>query len=123
MHTRSIKCGKIVACAGMALFVAACGGGGGYGGGGGGGTTGYTVGGTVSGLTGTGLVLLDDGTDAKSITANGAFTFAMTLAYGMTYNVTVKTQPSGPAQTCTVTNGSGTIGYANVTNVTVNCVV
>ena len=33
--------------------------------------------------------------------------------------MTVKTNPSG--QTCTVTNGSGTVGSANVTNVAVSC--
>ena len=33
--------------------------------------------------------------------------------------MTVKTNPSG--QTCTVSNGSGTIGSANVTNVAVSC--
>ena len=33
--------------------------------------------------------------------------------------MTVKTNPSG--QTCTVANGSGTIGSANVTNVAVSC--
>src|SRR5262249_16327631 len=33
--------------------------------------------------------------------------------------VTVKTNPSG--QTCTVSNGSGTVGSANVTNVAVAC--
>ena len=30
-------------------------------------------------------------------------------------------QPSTPAQTCTVTNGSGTVTNANITNVTVTC--
>ena len=35
--------------------------------------------------------------------------------------MTVGTQPAG--QTCTVTNGSGTVGAANVTNVAVSCVV
>ena len=33
--------------------------------------------------------------------------------------MTVKTNPSG--QTCTVSNGSGTVGSANVTNVAVSC--
>ena len=76
----------------------------------------YTVGGTVSGLSGT-VVLQDNGGDNLSVTANGSFTFATALASGAAYSVTVKTNPSG--QTCTVTSGSGTIGSANVTNVAV----
>ena len=79
----------------------------------------YTVGGTVSGLTGTGLVLQNNGGDNLAISANGAFTFSTALASGATYRVTVLTQPSG--QSCTVANGTGTLS-ANVTNVAVNCV-
>jgi hypothetical protein len=78
----------------------------------------FTVGGTVSGLSGT-VVLQNNGVDAQSITANGTFTFTTSVAEGSTYNVTVQTQPT--VQTCTVTNGSGTIGGANVTNVNVTC--
>jgi hypothetical protein len=86
-------------------------------GGGGGGTT-YTVGGAVSGLSGT-VVLQDNGGDDLSVTANGSFAFATALAGGAGYAVTVKTNPSG--QSCTVANGSGAIGSANVTNVAVTC--
>ena len=78
----------------------------------------YTVGGTVSGLSGT-VVLQDNGGDNLSVTANGSFTFATSLASGAAYSVTVKTNPSG--QTCTVTSGTGTVGTANVTNVAVSC--
>ena len=81
----------------------------------------YTVGGTVSGLAGTGLVLQNNGADPLPIATIGAFTFATPVATGATYNVTVQTQPSNPAQTCTVRNGSGSISGANVTNVTVTC--
>ncbi len=80
----------------------------------------YTIGGTVSGLSGTGLVLQDNGDDNLPISANGPFTFAKPVAGGSTYNVTVLTQPSNPTQNCVVTNGSGT-AYANVTNVQVAC--
>ena len=83
----------------------------------GGGTT-YSVGGAVSGLSGT-VVLQDNGGDNLSLTASGSFTFATSLASGAAYSVTVKTNPSG--QTCTVSNGSGTVAAANVTNVAVSC--
>ena len=85
--------------------------------GGGGGTT-FTVGGTVSGLSGT-VVLQDNGGDDLSVSANGSFTFATALASGAAYSVTVKTNPSG--QSCSVASGSGTIASANVTNVAVSC--
>jgi subtilisin-like proprotein convertase family protein len=86
------------------------------------GPTTYTVGGNVSGLTGSGLVLsLDAGAQTLPVSANGSFTFPTALATGTSYTVTVGTQPSTPAQTCTVTTGSGTIGSANVTNVAVAC--
>jgi len=84
-----------------------------------GGTAGsYTVGGAVSGLSGT-VVLQDNGGDNLSVSANGSFTFATALAAGAAYSVTVKTNPSG--QACTVAGGSGTVGSANVTNVAVTC--
>ena len=79
----------------------------------------YTVGGSVSGLTGSGLALKLNGGNAFAISANGAFTLPGALASGASYAVTVATQPSG--QTCALANGSGTIGSANVTNVAVTC--
>ena len=39
----------------------------------------YTIGGTVSGLSGSGLVLRNNGTDNRTVTANGSFTFATPL--------------------------------------------
>jgi len=99
-------------------------GGGGGGNGGGGGTGTYSIGGTVTNLvTGTSLVLQNNGGDALTITANGPFTFA-TKVTGPTdaYKVTVLTQPTVPNQICTVTNGTGT-ATADVTSVAVDCVL
>ena len=81
----------------------------------------YSVGGTVSGLTGSGLVLNLNGTENLPIAADGNFTFASLLADGGTYTVTVGTQPGNPDQTCSVANGTGTIAGANVTDVAVTC--
>ena len=80
----------------------------------------FSIGGTVSGLAGTGLVL-NDGTEDLAVAANGRFTFPTKLATGTAYAVTVKAQPSAPPQTCTVTGGSGTVASADVTGVTVSC--
>ena len=81
----------------------------------------YTVGGTLSGLAGgQSVVLQNNGADNLTRSSNGSFTFATSVAQGSPYSVTVLTQPT--AQTCTITNGSGTMGGSNVTNVAVGCV-
>lgn len=107
----------LMACTAM---LAACGGGGGSGGG----STPpptptFTVGGTLGGLANGATVVLQNSGSNLSLTANGAFTFATSVASGGAYAVTVLTQPAN--QTCSVTSGSGTVS-ANVTNVAVNCV-
>ncbi|MGB8325135.1 MAG: kelch repeat-containing protein [Candidatus Acidiferrum sp.] len=110
-----------IAC--LAIFMSACSGvkGGTTTSGGTGGTGSFTIGGTVSGLTGTGLVLQDNaGDNLPVIAAATKFTFVTSVASGGAYKVTVLTQPSNPAQTCTVTSGTGT-ALANVTSVTVAC--
>ena len=84
-------------------------------------TNSFTIGGTVSGLFGTGLVLRNNGGNNLAIGGNGAFTFSTPILSGATYAVTVLTQPTGPAQVCSVTSGSGTVGAGNVTSVGVNC--
>jgi len=79
----------------------------------------YTVGGNISGLNGT-VTLQNNGGDDLAVDAEGPFTFVTALPDGSAYAVTVSTQPTG--QTCTVTNGSGAIATADVTNVAVDCV-
>ena len=80
------------------------------------------IGGSVSGLTGSGLVLKNNGTDDLSITGDGPFTFDTPLTPGNSYNVTVASQPTSPGQTCIVENGSGTVPTTAVTDVAVTCV-
>ncbi|MBZ5697861.1 MAG: hypothetical protein LAN18_04880 [Acidobacteriia bacterium] len=81
-----------------------------------------SVGGTVSGLalSGSGLVLQNNGRDNLVVSSNGTFAFPTLVPSGSAYNVTIFSQPSGPNQTCAVTNGTGTAS-ANVTNVQVVC--
>lgn len=78
----------------------------------------YTVGGTVSGLTGSGLVLQNNNSDDLSV-AGVSFKFSTALDDGSSYDVTVLAQPSG--RSCVVGNGSGTLAGANVTDVAVTC--
>lgn len=82
----------------------------------------YTISGTVANLaaSNTGLVLQDNGSDNLSVTANGSFHFATSVAKGGAYSVTVLTQPSTPAQQCSVQNAAGS-ATTNVTNVKVEC--
>jgi 6-phosphogluconolactonase len=88
----------------------------------------YTVGGTVTGLNGSGLVLMfhDDalsGPQAVSLAvpASGGFTFSPAVPQGSTFHVYIGTQPKSPAQDCEVTNGTGAVGTTNVTNVSIAC--
>ena len=81
----------------------------------------FSVGGSVSGLEGSGLVLRNNGGDDLPIASNGSFTFATELASGSTFAVTVATQPTRPSQTCTVADASGTIGGGDVRTVKVTC--
>ncbi|MET0544668.1 MAG: hypothetical protein ABWZ88_23245, partial [Variovorax sp.] len=83
-------------------------------------TTTRKVTGSVSGLAGTGLVL-QNGSDVLAISENGSITVALAVSEGFAYNVTVKSQPSNPAQLCTVNNGSGTVGKDDIANVAVVC--
>lgn len=69
----------------------------------------FTVGGTVSGLVGSGLVLQN----------NGRFTFPTRLPGGAGYNVTIARQPL--LDHCEVRRGSGTIHDRDIDNVEVRC--
>ena len=82
----------------------------------------FTVGGTVTGLIGTRLVLINQ----RSLTlqpGNGPFTFSdIPSLSGEPYSVRVDLNPINPTQVCTVINGTGTFTDHNVTDVIVNCV-
>ncbi len=80
----------------------------------------HAIGGSVSGLVGSGLVLQLNGGELLSIADDGAFSFTAPVLDGGTYEVTVATQPSAPEQTCTVANGVGT-ATGDVGDVQVNC--
>jgi len=81
----------------------------------------FTVGGSLGGLIGSGLVLQDNGGNNLAIAANGSFAFSASVDSGSAYAVTIKTQPTNPSQTCVLSATSGTVGAANVSNVVVTC--
>ncbi|HEY6484030.1 MAG TPA: hypothetical protein VIY54_10960 [Steroidobacteraceae bacterium] len=80
----------------------------------------YNIGGSISGLSQSGLVLTDNGGNALAVSSGaGSFTFSTPLAYGSSYAVAVSAQPTG--QTCTVANGSGSV-TGTVTSVAMSCI-
>jgi 6-phosphogluconolactonase len=81
----------------------------------------YTLGGTVTGLTGSGLFLGAGFGNALPVSAAGTFTFDTRVVSGTPYLVFVEAQPSSPTQYCSVANASGTVAAANVTSVSVTC--
>jgi hypothetical protein len=81
----------------------------------------YTVGGTVAGLTGNGLVLqLNAGNNLK-IDLNGSFSFSTLLQGGDAYLVTVLAQPANPSESCIVINAGGSVGQTDVSDIQVTC--
>src|SRR5712691_3945423 len=97
MNIRNVLISVIVPA--VLVGIVSCGGGSGYGSGGGTPMYTYTVGGTVSGLSET-VVLQLNGAGNLTMSASGGFTFAGSIA-----------------------NGAGTLSGANVTNVSVTCIV
>ncbi|MBN8727302.1 MAG: hypothetical protein J0H15_06295 [Xanthomonadales bacterium] len=84
------------------------------------------VGGEVQGLAGSGLVLHLDAGDGGSgellaIDAAGAFSFDTAVAVGSEWAVTIAAAPGGPAQTCSVSAGSGTMAPGGASGVIVAC--
>src|SRR5437879_2143451 len=76
----------------------------------------FTVGGTISGLSGS-VTLRDNNANDLTRSSDGGFTFTTGIPDGQHYAVTVETAPAG--QTCAIANASGTINGANVTDVAV----
>ncbi|QNN56414.1 IPTL-CTERM sorting domain-containing protein [Diaphorobacter ruginosibacter] len=85
------------------------------------GMTSLSVGGQVSGLTGSGLQLQLQTAENESldITGNGPYEFLSSLEWGGSYSVAIARQPVG--QVCEVSNPAGSDMQANVGNVDVRC--
>src|SRR2546423_973959 len=79
----------------------------------------HTIGGTIAGLTASGLLLQNNLADNLTVAANATtFIFSTPASNNGAYSVTVLTQPAG--QTCSVANATG-MAIGNVTNVSVTC--
>jgi photosystem II stability/assembly factor-like uncharacterized protein len=79
----------------------------------------YTISGTVVGmLSGQSVTLQNNSGDDLTVSDNMSFSFTTKVASGDTYQVTVKTQPTG--QTCTPNLNSGVVSD-NVSDVSIIC--
>ena len=78
------------------------------------------LGGTITGLTASGLILANGKDTYTAAAGTTSFFFPTKVGNGFSYGVTVFQQPTG--QTCTVQNGSSIAGTTDITNVVVNCV-
>lgn len=79
----------------------------------------FLIGGTLTGLaSGANVILLDNGGDALTLSANGSYDFATALLNSAPFNVTVGTQPIG--ELCAVSGGSGNV-VGDVTFANVSC--
>jgi uncharacterized protein YcfJ len=86
----------------------------------GGGDNTYTIAGNLSGLdSGNQVTLRLNGANDLTLSSNSQFTFSTSLDDLSSYDVTVSSNPEN--QTCEVTNGSGTIDAANISNISVTC--
>jgi N-acetylneuraminic acid mutarotase len=79
----------------------------------------YTVGGTITGLT-VSSVVLANGTDTVTVSAQAtSWVFPSSFAPGTSYLVTIKTQPTG--EVCAITSGASGTNTGAVGNVVVVC--
>ncbi len=105
MYLRSIVA---LACA---ATLAACGGKGGD----------IYLGGSVVGLSKTGLTLTNGSATLAVAAGTSSFNFAQTISADSDYNVTIKDSDQPKGAKCTVINGKGKASTYNVTTVLVSC--
>lgn len=80
----------------------------------------YTISGTITGLqTNSPITFYNNGTDPKTVFADGKFTFDTPVAEGGSYVVTIAELPF--IQSCQLVNGTGKLVTADVDTVQVNC--
>jgi serine protease len=77
----------------------------------------FSISGQVSGLKGN-LILNNDG-DQLLVTENTSFSFETKVETDFKYNLSVSQQPNN--QLCNLTNSSGTVAKADITNIIIEC--
>lgn len=79
------------------------------------------LGGTVQGLKGTGLVLLNSATHERLTVSGPTFRFQRLVPPGVPFSVSVVSEPADPAQFCQVLGGSGVMPNYDLLDVSVSC--
>lgn len=79
----------------------------------------YSVSYSVSGLTNGQTVSVTDGTQTINSTSNTNYTFNNQLTSGSNFIISISTQPLN--QFCVISNGTGLISSANISNITIEC--
>jgi len=123
MHKNLIKLfyGLLYATPVFLLALTACGGGGGST------SSFFSISGQTVNLTSDGLILINSGT-AEELGVSGViggianFSFVSSVAAGSSYNISVMTNPSSPAQRCAVTASASSVAMtSDVIDVVVSC--
>lgn len=78
----------------------------------------YTVGGSVSGLSGTLQINLNTG-NTLDITGNGTFSFLTQVEYSSDYQVDIVSTP--PGMQCNISNNSGVMPANDINNINIIC--
>jgi serine protease len=78
----------------------------------------YSIGGTISGLSGS-LVVSNNSSDELSIDTNGAFVFPDELSAQDTYLVEIVSQPEN--QQCEITGEQGTVSGSDISSIQIDC--
>ena len=76
---------------------------------------------SVTGLRGSGLVLRNGDGGDLAIPSDGKFLFDEPLFSNDPYDVAVSVKPWGPAQTCSILNGTGTVIDTDIDDVVISC--
>lgn len=81
----------------------------------------FSIGGSFSGGGSHVGLTIANGVDSLRVTSNGetSFTMPTQMVPGNSYNLQITAHPTG--KTCSVSNGIGTVGNANITNIAVLC--
>ena len=82
----------------------------------------YSIGGSVSGLSGVNTLVLQNNGAGDITLGNGIFSFDGKVADGDAYVVSVSSQPAGGDQYCSVIDGSGRVSSGDVSSISVQCI-
>jgi len=81
----------------------------------------FSVGGTVTGLVGSGLELRLNDDEVLPVAVDGTYQFDTELLDGDSYDVEILSPPASPFQVCELVNNSGTIQGDDIVDLDLNC--